>query len=1504
MSEFDVFSSQFAHNIYKQKYSMDGVETWKDTCNRVVANVCAQLLDEETKGKIAKLMHERKFIPGGRYLYSSGRRMHQVNNCLSASTQFVTDKGIRSFSDFSEGDRVRVLNRFGDWEEATVHTFGEQELMELTFKNGDVIEATGNHRWWTTKEGARVTSEEVSRVPLTQMKNLPDLDQEGIRHGIIYGDGQVTNRGNHSEMIIVSDKKYPLTRYFEDKEVEVTVGGEAVQKFRTLREIKAGKKVALQPKHYKELPKVYSPGYARGFIAGLIATGGHASVDGAVTLSCEGLERARKIAGIAACGGCIVSKVSVGSRINPYDGSERELAVIRFKRSTAPIILPYHLENIRDLPEPFKERMYLDVVERRYTGRVEKVYCLSVPGSESFTLANGLVTSNCFLFRAHDSREGWADLMHSITASLMTGGGIGVDYSALREEGAKIMGSGGTSTGPLALMNMVNEAGRNIMQGGARRCLPSDALVTMADGTLKEMLDVEVGDLVATRFGPRRVTAKVDSGVQELIEVTTEHGSVRSTRNHKWLSTDMARRKTWMRASQLGVGHKLYYHPFTEFYDDPRAEEAYVLGYFVGDGCAYSSGRTHEITFQFDPRHVTDAQKQVFERVMSDFGNCAWRDGHGDCIELRVRSKEAVPLFQSIKAPHEVADFSWLEGYSLSYRAAFLAGWFDADGYYGKDSWRLASSHQQNRSEAMRLLRDFGLEVSENGEEVRLCSYQKSQYARTIGRYAHKNLPKPCQMTAEIPSRIKQIKVLPPEQTWDIEVEDVHEFIADGFVSHNSAIWAGLKWNHPDVFRFLELKDWSQEMRALKEKDFNFPLPMEGTNISVIYDTEFFVAHRDRKHPLHKHAAKVWMANCRQAFMTAEPGFSMNFCKDLESLRNAPVGADTNVLTSEGYARVGDIVDENVTVWTGKQWTETKFVKTKSDTATVRVKMTGGREIVCDPAHEFLIERFVGKGKERKLVSVDRVPAGQLKKGDVCSVNLPKSAEGEGDIDGVSRLAFSKLGYTLGYLYGDGSFHRRYPRAEVSVCCEDKEVCAEYFYDDLISSSGRDDKGYLRTYFKNSPLFNGRSKEVFPYDIYKKGDLFKRSFVAGLFDSDGSYDPDQHRIRLSSKHRVFLEDVRRLLESMGILSGINKAGKSTYGKKQGYLLCIYADSINQFVDEIPTKRLVPEKHTPYRDTLIKVLSVEPDEDQDVFCCDVGVEEHSFQAEGVIISNCTEVVSEDDSDKCNLGTIWLNRVESKEELAEVAELATQFLLCGGIYSDTPTDKIREVGEKNNRIGLGLGGLHEWLMVRGSRYQVTPELHKWLSVYEEESDAAAFVHAKKLGVAVPKGVRAIAPTGTIGILAETTTGIEPLFCKAYKRRYLKNGKDWVYEYVVDGSVKRLQEQGVPLDKIYDSYDISFKERVKFQADVQKYVDMSISSTCNLPHWGHADNNEETLKANAKTLMKYARRLRGFTCYPDGARGGQPLTRVSLEEAMKNEGKVFEEREAECVGGVCGV
>lgn len=289
--------------------------------------------------------------------------------------------------------------------------------------------------------------------------------------------------------------------------------------------------------------------------------------------------------------------------------------------------------------------------------------------------------------------------------------------------------------------------------------------------------------------------------------------------------------------------------------------------------------------------------------------------------------------------------------------------------------------------------------------------------------------------------------------------------------------------------------------------------------------------------------------------------------------------------------------------------------------------------------------------------------------------------------------------------------------------------------------------------------------------------------------------------------------------------------------------------------------------------------------------------------------CTEVTSEDDSDVCNLGSINLGNIQTLDEFKSVVQLASKFLVCGTLRADLPYDKVYKVREKNRRLGLGLMGIHEWLLQRGQKYEVTDELKTWLQVYREESERAANEHCDRFYISRPVAYRAIAPTGTIGILASTTTGIEPLFAVAYKRRFLTDGTKWKYSLVVDGTAQTLIEKyGVDPYEIDTALDLAsdYERRIKFQADIQDYVDMSISSTINLPSWGSEGNNESSVAVFSTTLAKYAPRLRGFTCYPDGSRGGQPITAVDYKEALANKGTVFDEVDICDItgrGGSCG-
>ncbi|WP_423790296.1 hypothetical protein, partial [Listeria monocytogenes] len=88
--------------------------------------------------------------------------------------------------------------------------------------------------------------------------------------------------------------------------------------------------------------------------------------------------------------------------------------------------------------------------------------------------------------------------------------------------------------------------------------------------------------------------------------------------------------------------------------------------------------------------------------------------------------------------------------------------------------------------------------------------------------------------------------------------------------------------------------------------------------------------------------------------------------------------------------------------------------------------------------------------------------------------------------------------------------------------------------------------------------------------------------------------------------------------------------------------------------------------------------------------------------------------------CNLGSINLGNIRSLEEFKSIVSLSSKFLVCGTLRADLPYQKVYTVREKNRRLGLGLMGIHEWLLQRGKGYEVDDELKQWLQVYRDESE----------------------------------------------------------------------------------------------------------------------------------------------------------------------------------------
>ena len=103
-------------------------------------------------------------------------------------------------------------------------------------------------------------------------------------------------------------------------------------------------------------------------------------------------------------------------------------------------------------------------------------------------------------------------------------------------------------------------------------------------------------------------------------------------------------------------------------------------------------------------------------------------------------------------------------------------------------------------------------------------------------------------------------------------------------------------------------------------------------------------------------------------------------------------------------------------------------------------------------------------------------------------------------------------------------------------------------------------------------------------------------------------------------------------------------------------------------------------------TTYDITEVEYLGDEEVFDIIVDDPDHTYWTGGLLVSNCTEFTSETDSDRCNLGTLWINRFDSAEEWGRAVEVATAFLLNGSKVADYPDERIAAVGRQNNRVGL--------------------------------------------------------------------------------------------------------------------------------------------------------------------------------------------------------------------------
>ncbi|OGD44866.1 ribonucleoside-diphosphate reductase, adenosylcobalamin-dependent [Candidatus Azambacteria bacterium RIFCSPLOWO2_02_FULL_46_11] len=293
------------------------------------------------------------------------------------------------------------------------------------------------------------------------------------------------------------------------------------------------------------------------------------------------------------------------------------------------------------------------------------------------------------------------------------------------------------------------------------------------------------------------------------------------------------------------------------------------------------------------------------------------------------------------------------------------------------------------------------------------------------------------------------------------------------------------------------------------------------------------------------------------------------------------------------------------------------------------------------------------------------------------------------------------------------------------------------------------------------------------------------------------------------------------------------------------------------------------------------------------------------------------------ESCNLGSINLIKMLKQkkqrwdvdwEHLRETVRDAVHFLDNVVEMNRYPLPEIEAMTRGNRRIGLGVMGWSDMLIRLAIPYnsqkafQLASKIMKFI---DDEADRMSNELAKKRGV-FPNfkgsvfdrkgGTRmrnvattTIAPTGTIGIIAGVSQGIEPIFALVY-RRYSFIGKeaekpvelleinplfeeiarkegfytdDLLNKVAATGSVQGLKEVPLRWQKIFvTAHDITPEDHVKMQAAFQKHVDNAVSKTINFPETATL---EDVKKAY---MLAYKYGCKGITIYRSGSKQMQIL------------------------------
>jgi ribonucleoside-diphosphate reductase alpha chain len=290
------------------------------------------------------------------------------------------------------------------------------------------------------------------------------------------------------------------------------------------------------------------------------------------------------------------------------------------------------------------------------------------------------------------------------------------------------------------------------------------------------------------------------------------------------------------------------------------------------------------------------------------------------------------------------------------------------------------------------------------------------------------------------------------------------------------------------------------------------------------------------------------------------------------------------------------------------------------------------------------------------------------------------------------------------------------------------------------------------------------------------------------------------------------------------------------------------------------------------------------------------------------------------ESCNLGSLNLGRVASGEigravldyeRLGEIVDVSVRFLDNVIDMNRYPLPKIHEMTTGNRKIGLGVMGFADMLVRMGIPYDspeavgITEEVMGFIDIRSKEASRALAqergAFANFAGSRYDTNGRVplrnattttVAPTGTISIIANASSGVEPIFALAYIRNVMDNDElvevNSLFREVAEREgfysealMKRVAEKGGVKDirEVPERWrhDITPEAHIRIQAAAQKHVDNAVSKTVNFPHDATPEDVEKVY------ILAHELGCKGVTIYRDGSRESQVLNIGKVNHAV---------------------